>query len=737
MLFVYSITLFVNAALLFIIEPMVAKMILPLLGGSPSVWNTSLAFYQVCLLIGYSYAHFGSRWLGTRRHALLHLNLLLAALLLLPVVLPIHWFASGSHNPVNVVLGGLATMVGLPFLVMSAGAPLLQKWFATCKHSAARDPYFLYAASNAGSIAGLLAYPLVLEPTLSLSRQNQLWFFSYLALLILMALCVLYFLRPLSSAVDEPSAPVKEPDPMDNPSREMTFALRLRCVVWSSIPSSLLLGVTSYVTTDIASAPLLWVLPLTAYLLTFVLAFARGSWVAGSFLARRQAFLLLAAAVTMFMHATEPDWIILPLHLSAFFLTSLVCHGQLAQERPNAKYLTEYYFWISLGGVLGGIFNALIAPVIFREVFEYPLAIAAAAFIRPYVGERRESKLNRRLDWLLPPAAVFLILSITLSMKYLGVLPPSKDRFLIFAASAVFCLFFAYRPVRFGVGMSAITVVALLYPAPFGRVLYADRSFFGTYRATFDAATERHVLFQGTTIHGAQSARQRLRLETSTYYHRTSPVGQVLDVYSKIRGDGNIAVVGLGTGALACFGTPQQKMTFYEIDPLVEKIARDVKLFTYLRDCPPKIKVVIGDARMSLVKTADHQYEILVLDAFSSDVIPTHLLTREALELYLKKLSADGILLVHISNRFMDLAPVLDRLATSLSLRAYIQNDSRITPSESDEGKFSSRWVMLARTDDAIAPFLGDSRWQRLDGELGGDLWTDDFSDVLKVISLR
>ncbi len=568
---------------------MVAKMILPLLGGSPSVWNTSLAFYQVCLLIGYSYAHFGSRWLGTRRHALLHLNLLLAALLLLPVVLPIHWFASGSHNPVNVVLGGLATMVGLPFLVMSAGAPLLQKWFATCKHSAARDPYFLYAASNAGSIAGLLAYPLVLEPTLSLSRQ----------------------------------------------------------------------------------------------------------------------------------------------------LTSLVCHGQLAQERPNAKYLTEYYFWISLGGVLGGIFNALIAPVIFREVFEYPLAIAAAAFIRPYVGERRESKLNRRLDWLLPPAAVFLILSITLSMKYLGVLPPSKDRFLIFAASAVFCLFFAYRPVRFGVGMSAITVVALLYPAPFGRVLYADRSFFGTYRATFDAATERHVLFQGTTIHGAQSARQRLRLETSTYYHRTSPVGQVLDVYSKIRGDGNIAVVGLGTGALACFGTPQQKMTFYEIDPLVEKIARDVKLFTYLRDCPPKIKVVIGDARMSLVKTADHQYEILVLDAFSSDVIPTHLLTREALELYLKKLSADGILLVHISNRFMDLAPVLDRLATSLSLRAYIQNDSRITPSESDEGKFSSRWVMLARTDDAIAPFLGDSRWQRLDGELGGDLWTDDFSDVLKVISLR
>jgi hypothetical protein len=363
------------------------------------------------------------------------------------------------------------------------------------------------------------------------------------------------------------------------------------------------------------------------------------------------------------------------------------------------------------------------------------LAIAAAAFIRPYVGKRVDSKFSHRLDWFLPPAVVSLILLVALALKQAQVLPPFNDRLLICGVSGVIFLAFAYRPVRFGIGLSALTLVSFWYPSPFGRTLYVDRSFFGAYRATEDFGGKTHILFQGTTVHGAQSADRQMRLRPLTYYHPTSPVAKVLDTNSKIRGDGSIAVVGLGTGALACYGISSQKFTFYEIDPLVEKIARNSNLFTFLRDCPPKTDVVIGDARISLAKAANHQYDLFVLDAFSSDVIPTHLLTREALELYLKKISADGMLLVHISNRYMDLAPVLDRLASNLKLVAFIQNDTHVTPEESDEGKFSSRWVMLARDERAVAPFLGDTGWHRLEGRTGGKPWTDEFSDVLKVIS--
>ena len=735
MLFFYSITLFVNAALLFIVEPMVAKMILPLLGGSPAVWNTSLVFYQACLLMGYAYAHFGSRWLGTRRHALVHLNLVLAGLLLLPVVLPVDWFDAPNHNPVGLVLGGLSVSIGLPFLVLSAGAPLMQKWFAQCEHGAAEDPYFLYAASNAGSIAGLLAYPLILERQLTLSQQNHFWVFGYLLVLVLTSVCVLYYLRPLWRNGENVVARDEESTSTPVDPRPVNFARRLRWVFWSFVPSSLLLGVTSYITTDVASAPLLWVLPLTAYLLSFVLAFARSSWAGGAFLARRQAFLLLGAAVTVFLHATDPNWIILPLHLMAFFSTALVCHGRLAQDRPSAKHVTDFYFWISLGGVLGGILNALIAPLIFTGVLEYPLAIAAAAFIRPYIGNKNDSSWSRRLDWLLPPAWMALIVFVTLALKHSLILPQANDLILIYGTSGVIFLAFAYRPVRFGGALLALTLTSLWYPSSFGQVLHADRSFFGAYRTMLDVEGRKHLLFHGTTIHGAQSVDEPTRLRPLTYYYPSGPAGQVFEINSKMRADGQVAIVGLGTGALACHGAPTQKFTFYEIDPLVEKIARDPELFTYLRDCRPRIEVVIGDARISLAKAPNRRYSLFVLDAFSSDVIPTHLLTHEALDLYLRKLAKDGLLLVHISNRFMDLAPVLDRLAHDLNLIAYVQNDFHVSPEESRAGKFSSRWIVLARDENVIAPYVRDLRWQRLNGALGGDLWTDEFSDVLKVIS--
>jgi hypothetical protein len=366
--------LFVNAALLFIIEPMVAKMILPFLGGSPAVWNASLVFYQGALLIGYAYAHYVGSWIGIRRQGFLHLGLVLAAILLLPVTLPIHWFSAPAEYPTQLVLGALTVSIGFPFFVIAAGAPLLQKWFAQSRHSAARDPYFLYAASNAGSLAGLLAYPVLIEPNLTLNQQNYYWFSGYLALALLIVLCLLAYLRSLPGSVldvdGSTTATRVESAPSGDDERPITPTRRLRWLFWSLVPSSLLYGVTTYIVTDVVSAPLFWVIPLAAYLLSFIIAFGRGSWATGEFMVRRQAFLLLAAALTIALNATSHAYIVLPLHLLAFFCTAVLCHGQLAQDRPPARYLTNFYLWISLGGVAGGLFNALRAPQIFPGVLE-------------------------------------------------------------------------------------------------------------------------------------------------------------------------------------------------------------------------------------------------------------------------------------------------------------------------------------------------------------------------------
>jgi spermidine synthase len=728
-----------NAALMFIIEPMVAKMILPFAGGTPAVWNTSVLFFQVSLLAGYLYAHCASRWLGTLRHALVHLNLVFVAVFFLPFALPVHWFANQRANPSTTVFAVLICSIGLPFFVLSAGAPLLQKWFTQLKHPSARDPYFMYGASNLGSMMGLVAYPVLLEPNLTLSQQSHFWLYGYLLLFLVTSGCALLSLQPITRAVkDTLIRPAPSISPVSEISRRgIAMTRRVHWICWSFVPSSLLLGVTSYVTTDIVSAPLFWALPLAIYLLTYVLAFARESWAIHPFVVRRQAILLVGAALTVFVHVTSPIWIILPLHLLSFFVTSLVCHGQLAKDRPEPRQLTEFYLWISVGGVLGGLFNTILAPLLFTSVTEYPLAMMLAALLRPYVGEKRDTIGNRWADWLLPSALVLGFPLWIYLVRTFDLISPLNAQLLIYGISGVICLFFAYRPARFGLGMLAIMLGSLISAHSFGETLYAARSFFGVYRVVDDVEAKRHVLFQGTTVHGTQNQTGETRLQPIGYYHRTGPVAQVVHAVAQARPEGNVAIVGLGTGALACHGTAAQQFTFYEIDPLVEKIARDPRLFTYLRDCPPKTGIVIGDARISLATAPNHHYDLLVVDAFSSDVIPTHLLTLEAIELYLAKSAEDGILLFHVSNRSMDLAPILDRLAHRLNLTALIRNDFHSTAEEQKEGKSASRWIIMARQQEPLQPFLIDPKWRALNGRLGGDLWTDDFSDILKVIYWR
>ena len=716
---------------------MVAKMILPFLGGAPAVWNTSLFFFQLVLLAGYIYAHFASSWLGIQRHALLHLGIVFSALFVLPIAVPADWFVSSSDaEPVKLVLSILFAVIGLPFFVLAAGSPLLQKWFSSTDHSAAGDPYFLYAASNLGSMIGVLAYPFFLEPYFKLPEQSWVWFLGYLGLLLLTTACVVSLLSAKDGVRQGPAKGKSVSRPQSQVATSSPMSLRrARWVLLSFAPSSLLLGVTNYVTTDLASAPLFWIGPLALYLLSFVLAFATQSAAVHAFTVRRQAFLLSAAAVTFLAKATNPLWILVPLHVLAFFVTALVCHGELAKDRPKASLLTEFYVWISIGGVLGGCFNTLIAPVVFRGTEEYPLAMVAAALVRPYLDQNQRLPLKRWLDVLLPCGFGVTIVALVLVSQGSIVVPLRIAHIAVFGVSGVVCLAFAYRPIRFGLGIAAALLACSLYTGPFGDALRADRSFFGVYRTVVDSDGKFHYLLHGTTVHGMQSLDPKKRLQPSSYFHATGPAGQVFRVFSNGHSFGRIGVVGLGVGSLACHGTSEQSFTFYEVDPAVERIARDTRFFTFLRECPPQMSVEIGDARISLARAPPSQYDLFVLDAFSSDAIPIHLLTREALQLYLSKLKSDGILLFHISNRYLDLSKVLDQLAASLNLVALIQYDGSVSEVEETEGKSPSLWVVMARERETLAPFLSDARWKLLEGRSRVAPWTDSYSNIWQVLT--
>ena len=724
LLYLYAAALFLSAALLFLVQPMVAKMILPLLGGSPAVWNTCLFFFQTFLLLGYLYAHFGSAWLGLRQQMILHLAILGAALYFLPVTIPSAWLERPDANPVHQVLRVLLVSVGFPFFVLSANAPLLQKWFSRTGHVAARDPYFLYAASNAGSLVGLVAYPFWLEPRLSLVEQASFWLYIYLGFCAVVLGCGFAARGAALVAADHTNASDAVGESTDE---ELRWVRRIRWIILSFAPSSLLLGVTTYVTTDLASVPLLWVLPLSLYLISFISAYQRGSWASHPFMVRMQAFLLLAAAITFFARANEPAIILLPLHLLAFFVTCLVCHGELAKDRPGTKHLTEYYLWISFGGMLGGFFNGFLAPFIFKGVQEYPLAMITAALMRP-----RSSKASYWRDFFWACGLFMIILGVVLWAGDFA--PPRVAHLMIFGLSGLIGLSFAQRPLRFGLGIGSIMLATSWYHGPFGDVLFTDRSFFGVYRAVHDSSRNFHFIYHGTTLHGAQRLDAKWRLQPMSYYHPTGPAGQAFKLLSRNGFEKPVAIVGLGAGALACYGQQGQDFVFYEIDALVERIARDQTLFTYLRDCPPRATVQIGDARVTLARVQNGSYGMFVLDAFSGDAIPIHLLTREAVELYLSKLAPDGVLLFHISNRYMDLVAVVDRIATELKLAAFLGDDPEVSESEHGADKQSSTWVVMARDSGMLDSFARDASWRALTGDRHGDLWTDNYSNILKVL---
>lgn len=731
MLPLYTLTIFLSAGLLFLVQPMFARMVLPLLGGSPAVWNTAMLFYQAVLLAGYAYAHWSIRRFGLKRQALIHLGLMALVFVFLPI-----WIGDGQvppqeRSPIPWLLMLMLTGVGLPFFVVSTMSPLLQSWFSASGHRDSKDPYFLYAAGNLGSMLALLAYPLLLEPTLTLPRQSMLWSIIYGCFFICAVSCILRLPRTAQTPLaDNPAQDqATEPDPRGRTGQRALW------VLLAFIPSSLMLGITTLLTTDIAAVPLLWVLPLALYLTTFVIVFAKRPLIPHHWARRAVPIAVVAQGLLLASGSSEPFLLLAGAHLSAFFIVALACHGELAKRRPAPRRLTEFYLYMSVGGVLGGVFNALLAPVLFTRVIEYPLVLILACVVIGYTATAKVLQRPGLLDFLLP---VSLGLATFGLFRVLQAYPEEAVQSLYGPALGILMLvlyFSARRPLGFCAGLAAVLAVAYSLQGPGGQLLHAERTFFGVHRVILDPETGDFKLMHGNTFHGQQRRTSELsRSIPLAYYFPTGPIGQVFQQRA-ILPNRNIAVVGLGSGALAAYSLPQEAWTFYEIDPAVRAIAEDTRFFTYLADARANIHTVMGDARLMLASAPENHYGLIILDAYSSDAIPVHLLTREAIELYRQKLAPSGILAFHISNLHLDLRPVIAALSDELGLYGLYRDDTDLGEAEQALGKMASQWALLAGNPDTLAAFSADPRWQPLAlGQRRVRPWSDHYSSIFQAL---
>jgi hypothetical protein len=720
-----------SAALLFWIQPLVGKMLLPVLGGSPSVWNSCMLFYQCSLLGGYGYALIAARRLSLRTQAVTQLVLILLAALLLPIGFSAARLQSLSRyeHPVIWLLGILLVTVGLPFFILSTNGPLLQNWFSRTRHASAKDPYYLYAASNLGSFIALLAFPFLLEPRLSLTIQSRFWAYGYAAMALVIAACAIAAWRAGSS----PSRGTEidtEPDVSSN-HEPLTWRHRLGWLGLAFVPSSLMLGATLYVSTNIAAAPLLWVVPLAIYLLTFILAFARTRTPQFQPIMRMFPATALILTFVYLSGATEPVWFLVPLHVVFFFMAAMICHGRLARNRPHARHLVEFYFWIGLGGMAGGLFNAVLAPAIFSTVLEYPIAMVLACLaFRPAGWNANESKPS----WMdvAFPAAVFLVTAILALVIRPAAMSHVEKLAIIVGIPMMAGYMFRRQPLRLGLAVAAIMLGSAFYPGAAPRSLHVERSFFGVLRVTTNASGQQHQLYHGDTIHGKQFTDPARSCEPLAYYHRRGPLGDVFEALGAKAPANRFAVIGLGAGAMVTYAKTGQEWTFYEINPAILEIAQNPEFFTYLNGCAPvPIRTVLGDARLKLQEAPAGYYGLLVLDAFSSDAIPIHLITREAIQLYLSRLAPGGMLVFHISNRSLDLSRVLAGVVTREGVAGFV-NDAR----ERDVagGLDPSCWAVIARSEKDLGSLTSIPRWKSLKTQPQPVVWTDDFSNILHVI---
>lgn len=720
-------TLFISAMLMFVLQPMFGKLLLPLLGGTPAVWNTCMVFYQTVLFGGYWYAH----WLTTRtdgqRQVQIHAALLIFSLFALPVGLPAQAHPPTEGNPTLWLIWTLFLAIGLPFFVVSTTAPLLQKWFSQLGHRSSTDPYYLYAASNAGSLLSLLSYPFVIEPHIGLAHQRLFWSLGYGVLCVFILVCAVALWRSQTD-FSENAEPVDAEDiPAPTPLQQIHW------LALAFVPSSLLLGLTQYISTDIAAVPLLWILPLTLYLLTFIVVFSKwADRVHPVMVGGQPAVLLVFLAYSFINPAVLPYWLDLILHCLAFFLAVMVCHGELARHRPHPQHLTRFYLIMSFAGMLGGLFNTFVAPFVFNAVYEYPLMIVAALLLRPgfFNGKWYLQPIFPMLVFIL---GFWVYFSSEALFDYLDIIGGA----LILLAGLTYSI--RHSPLGLGLLTAVILIFTLGLHSLASSTLYQERTFFGvlSVRETVIADENQrpekvHELYHGTTKHGAERLTQANITTPLTYYSRPGPIGQLFNEYDAENSHWRIGAVGLGAGALACYHKDGQQWRFYEIDPLVVQVAQDSKWFHYLERCNPKAEMVVGDARLSLTQEADKSFDLLIMDAFSSDAVPTHLLTREAMQLYFSKLKDDGMLAFHITNRHLALKKVLADHLETLQLSGLLQE---FKPENEVPLVVATDWVVISKQPQRLERLRQSQigHWQKLPLSFGLQPWTDDFTHIIGI----
>lgn len=719
-------TSFVGSFLLFLVEPLVARLALPRVGGAPAVWNSALVVYQALLLAGYAYAH----WLGRaqpRTQAVVQLGLFAIAAATLPIGL-----LAGEPTPhSNIFLWVpwlLTASVGPLFFVMSAQAPLMQRWYAIAGEN---DPYPLYVASNLGSFAGLLCYPLAVEPWMAVHEQRWAWSAGYVLLATLVAACAVRAARGTAPAEE---AAASEPPPS---ARDAIHWCGL-----AAVPSGLILSTTLHLTTDIASIPLLWVIPLALYLVSFSIAFSTRRAPARA-ITRIAPLTLIVASAFVFLQSSGLTLVAAAVALVTLFAVSTTLHSQLFELRPHHSKLTIFYLFLALGGVIGGAFCALVAPLIFDWAYEYPLLLLAAACLMtsPSPFERIANvwtgdAASRRVTGI----GIALVLAVALVGKGLlvqGVSASSSVLFLVILGVALFGI--GNRP------LFTASILGLMFVGGGWERLELSatpgaltRSYFGIYAVQPDGRDAR-MLVHGTTLHGVQDlgSPERERIETS-YYAPLSGVGLAMKAAPQLFGDhARIDAVGLGAGTLACYARPGQDWTFYEIDPAVVRIASNPKQFTFLSRCLPHVRIVVGDARLSLAAASAGGADVLVVDAFSSDAIPIHLLTREAFNVYRRRLVANGLLVIHITNRFLDLKPLVSALAANSGWHA-VELDYAPSPAGRRLHEAGSSWIALSPSGSTIDKLIANGgAWIALKPTARSTPWTDDYASVLPLFRWR
>jgi len=732
MTFVFALTAALSAFLLFLVQPLIAKPILPLLGGSPSVWITCMVTFQLLLLLGYTYTYASSRCLAVRHQTLLHLTLFGVSLMLLPVALHTATFEAHGY-PRLWLMVTLVLSVGGPYFLLSGNAPMLQLWAANTSHALARNPYPLYAASNAGSFVGLLAYPLLIEPNFSTSRQFAIFTAGYLCLVLGFLCCaILMWRNERTLAISTPVTRETSPD-----TRQLA-----RWLGWSAIPASLLFGTTTFIITDIASVPLLWIIPLLLYILSFVVAFSGRKW---------NTHVLLVSyfplgTLTLFYAMSGPlanrfgisRIGAIALALSALFTAAVLFHRRLYELRPRAEDSSLFYVLLALGGAIGGCFNGFIAPLIFRTAAEFPLVLAISLLVALLPGFLSPCPpRTRRFPTMVTVILLLLLVSGRLYLaSALNVLDfPHVAIDGILLSVVLFTAFLVSDWVYRGPGRTLLAVVVTavlggyLGGASGNSWIHEERNFFGISRVRNDPGHDRRIYLHGVTVHGMQSTENAFRLSPAVSYYR--PPGDIIANLPAAAAGAPIGVVGLGIGTVACYAKPGQEMDFYEIDPASIHIATDPDYFTYMRDCPGKRQIIVGDGRITLSKAPDGRYGLIIMDAFTSDAVPMHLMTLEALTMYGEKLRPDGLIAFNISNHYLNLLPVFRTLADELGWKGlYLVNLV-----EGDSLELSSIWLVLAKDDNNLRHMKQLPEWKPLPPESGKQYrWTDNYTNLLSIL---